>query len=267
MPEEKRTWAFVRSIALQVVAGMIHLHRENIIHRDLAARNILIDDNDGVRITDFGLARFVESSALSADTKSNMGAVAWMSPEAVTKRRYSAKSDVWSFGCTLWELCTGELPFSGLEPIHVAVQVAKGATLPIPDYVPADLAAIMHACWAPQPADRPSFEELHARIASGPLSAARKSSAVATDASEPASPSTTLTVLPTRSAGRRSPGEARPLEDDASDARSNSRRARSLRASPSEGAACSEARSSGPNSLRASPATGAGPGVRSPRLK
>jgi serine/threonine protein kinase len=106
---------------------MIHLHRENIIHRDLAARNILIDDNDAVRITDFGLARFVQQSV--ANTNSNIGAVAWMSPEAVTKRQYSQKSDVWSFGVTLWEMCTGELPFSGMEPIQVAVQIAKGATL------------------------------------------------------------------------------------------------------------------------------------------
>jgi hypothetical protein len=127
MPEEKRTWGFVRSIAQQIVAGMIHLHRENIIHRDLAARNILIDDNDSVRITDFGLARFVQKSV--ANTNSNIGAVAWMSPEAVTKRQYSQKSDVWSFGVTLWEMCTGDLPFSGMEPIQVAVQISKGATL------------------------------------------------------------------------------------------------------------------------------------------
>lgn len=84
-----------------------------------------------------------------------------MSPEAVTRRSYSQKSDVWSFGCTLWELCTGELPFAGVEPIHVAVLVASGKTLPIPDHVPSGLASVMRSCWAPEPADRPSFDELY----------------------------------------------------------------------------------------------------------
>jgi hypothetical protein len=87
-----------------------------------------------------------------------------MAPEAVTKRRYSIKSDVWSFGVTLWELCTGELPFSGIEPIRIAVMVAKGTTLPIPDYVPSDLASVLHSCWRLNPEERPTFDELYERL-------------------------------------------------------------------------------------------------------
>jgi hypothetical protein len=160
LSREERTWPFIASIALQIAAGMLHLHKENIVHRDLAARNVLIDNSDTVCISDFGLARFV-AHANSGRTNSNVGAVAWMSPEAVAKRCYSKKSDVWSFGCTLWELCTGKLPYAGVEAIHVAVLVASGQSLPIPDYVPSALASVMRSCWAVEPADRPSFNELY----------------------------------------------------------------------------------------------------------
>ncbi len=160
LPKAQRTWSLVASIAIQIAAGMMHLHKENIVHRDLAARNVLIDNNDEVRISDFGLARFV-LHASSGRTNSNVGAVAWMSPEAVAKRSYSKKSDVWSFGCTLWELCTGELPFAGVEPIHVAVLVASGKTPQIPDDVSRSLASVMRACWAAEPAERPSFDDLY----------------------------------------------------------------------------------------------------------
>ncbi len=162
-PKESRTWSVIVSYALQIVAGMMHLHRENLVHRDLAARNILVDDSNTLVITDFGLARFVLHTS-SGQTKSNVGAVAWMSPEAVTKRRYSKKSDVWSFGVVLWELCVGELPFAGIEPIHIAVEIASGVTLAIPDTVPPVLAGVMRSCWAREPVDRPSFEELYDQL-------------------------------------------------------------------------------------------------------
>lgn len=126
----------------------------------MAARNVLIDNNGEVRISDFGLARFV-LHASSGRTNSNVGAVAWMSPEAVARRSYSKKSDVWSFGVTLWELCTCQLPYAGAEPIHVAVLVAAGKTLPIPDDVPRALASVMRACWASEPTERPSFDQLY----------------------------------------------------------------------------------------------------------
>jgi hypothetical protein len=166
LAREELTWPFLTALGLQVAAGMIHLHRENLVHRDLAARNILVGDDGTARITDFGLARFVLHAGASGQTDSNVGAVAWMSPEAVAKRRYSKKSDVWSFGCTLWELCVRELPFAGVEPIHVAVRVAAGATLSVPEWVPPELAGVMRACWAPAPSDRPSFEELYALLKS-----------------------------------------------------------------------------------------------------
>lgn len=185
LSKQKLTWGFVKEIALQVIAGMIHLHCENIVHRDLAARNILVDGSDTIRITDFGLARFLMHNATGGQTTSNVGAVAWMSPEAVAERRYSKKSDVWSFGVTLWEMCTGQLPFQDMEPIHTAVAVSQGQTLEIPDYVPAGLAkgkisflfyffnhwiqlthhhpllAVMKLCWAWVPSQRPTFEELY----------------------------------------------------------------------------------------------------------
>ena len=126
----------------QVCGGMATLSDSGLIHRDLAIRNVLVFAFDEanpattrVKITDFGLAmdRLYQTHAYGAQNEDVP--FRWMPPEALKKRRFSEKSDVWAFGVTAWELLTdGEVPFAFISSNEaVAERVCGGERLPRPD--------------------------------------------------------------------------------------------------------------------------------------
>lgn len=100
---------------LDIAKGMDFLIKNGIIHRDLAARNILLDENLNAKVSDFGLSKVVESRKDSIYSTSDVGPLRWMSPEALEKKKYSEKSDVWSFGVCAFEILTGEQPYSEFQ--------------------------------------------------------------------------------------------------------------------------------------------------------
>ena len=127
------------NICKGIASGMAHLHKHKVIHRDLAARNILLDDQFTAKISDFGLSRFAEAD--ENKTKSDVGPIKWMSPESIKDKVYSDKSDVWSFGVTLWEVLTRKNPYPQMDlitvatkvcfPADVGVAMASGVQVPI----------------------------------------------------------------------------------------------------------------------------------------
>lgn len=98
------------NIATQILDALSYAHRNNVLHRDLKPENILITqegDEQIVKITDFGLARFIKAGSISASTA---GTPVYMAPEAWSGN-YTEKSDIWSIGIILYELLTGIPPF------------------------------------------------------------------------------------------------------------------------------------------------------------
>ncbi|KAL0314506.1 UNVERIFIED_CONTAM: Serine/threonine-protein kinase STY46 [Sesamum angustifolium] len=112
----------ILKVAIDVSKGMSYLHQNNIIHRDLKAANLLMDENEVVKIADFGVARVqLQSGIMTAET----GTYRWMAPEVIEHKPYNHKADVFSFGIVLWELLTGKLPYAHLTPLQAAVGVVQ----------------------------------------------------------------------------------------------------------------------------------------------
>ncbi len=108
------------SIAIQVAKGMEAAHNHHIIHRDIKPQNIIISKDGKVKVTDFGIAKAASSSTINSSAA--MGSVHYISPEQARGGYSDEKSDIYSFGITLFEMITGTVPFDGDTTISVAVQ-------------------------------------------------------------------------------------------------------------------------------------------------
>jgi len=109
-------------ISEAVLAGLAAAHGAGIVHRDLKPENVLLADDGRIKLGDFGLARAV--SANTTTGQALLGTIAYLSPELVTRGVADARSDLYAFGIMLYEMLTGEQPFTGEQPMQIAYQHA-----------------------------------------------------------------------------------------------------------------------------------------------
>jgi len=105
----------------QILIGVEAAHAQHIIHRDLKPQNILISNDGEAKITDFGIAR-AQSSYGMTQTNTAIGSVHYMAPEQVRGETASVQSDIYSLGIMLFELLTGDVPYTGETSVAVAVK-------------------------------------------------------------------------------------------------------------------------------------------------
>ncbi|XP_063148209.1 tyrosine-protein kinase ITK/TSK [Candoia aspera] len=143
-----------------VCDGMAYLEEASVIHRDLAARNCLVGEFQVVKVSDFGMSRYV----LDDQYTSSMGTkfpIRWSAPEVFSYNRYSTKSDVWSFGVLMWEVFTeGKTPYENRTNAEVVEEVSAGLRLYKPRLASNAIYKLMQRCWNEKQNDRPAFSQL-----------------------------------------------------------------------------------------------------------
>ena len=105
-------------IAKGVLKALAYIHSNGVVHRDLKPENILVDDNDNIKLIDFGIAGDSSSRRLTyTNFTTALGTPDYISPEQVKGKRGDGRSDIYSMGVILYEMLTGKLPFHGPTPL------------------------------------------------------------------------------------------------------------------------------------------------------
>ncbi|KFW72490.1 Tyrosine-protein kinase BTK, partial [Pygoscelis adeliae] len=143
-----------------VCEAMEYLESKQFLHRDLAARNCLVNDQGIVKVSDFGLSRYV----LDDEYTSSMGSkfpVRWSPPEVLLYSKFSSKSDIWAFGVLMWEVYSlGKMPYERFNNSETTEHVIQGLRLYRPQQASERVYAIMYSCWHEKAEERPTFTAL-----------------------------------------------------------------------------------------------------------
>lgn len=115
------SWKWSVNVAIQIASALETAHKNNIIHRDIKPHNIIITEDGIAKVTDFGIAKAVSNSTITA-FGSTMGSVHYFSPEHARGGFTDAKSDLYSLGVVLYEMVTGRLPFNADTAVSVALK-------------------------------------------------------------------------------------------------------------------------------------------------
>lgn len=161
---EKRFIAeeFIIKIMYQLVRALQECHRRkdgaHVLHRDLKPANVFLDGKDNVKLGDFGLARVLQHDTSFA--KTFVGTPYYMSPEQVNKQSYNEKSDIWSLGCLVYELCSLSPPFTALNQRGLEAKIRVGKFRPIPEQYSQDLSDIVNSMLRVNEHNRPSIDKI-----------------------------------------------------------------------------------------------------------
>ncbi|GAB2732153.1 protein kinase domain-containing protein [Kitasatospora kifunensis] len=146
-------------IAAAVCEALEVAHAAGLVHRDIKPGNVMITDDGGVKVVDFGIARASASGQQLTQTASVLGTAAYLSPEQATAAEVDGRADLYALGCVLTEMLTGEPPFTADTPVGIAFKQVSEEALPVslrrPE-VPRALDQVVARLLAKRPADRPA---------------------------------------------------------------------------------------------------------------
>lgn len=146
------TWFVQISLALK------HVHDRKILHRDLKSQNIFLMKDGTIKLGDFGIAKVLNQTMDNAKTM--VGTPFYLSPELIDSKPYNFKSDIWSLGVLLYEMCQLEPPFVSNSIHGLALKIVRGVYPPIGNEYSRDLKILIASLLAVDPKQRPNINEI-----------------------------------------------------------------------------------------------------------
>ncbi|NXE46852.1 NEK5 kinase, partial [Casuarius casuarius] len=144
---------------VQIALGLKHIHDRKILHRDVKAQNIFLSNNGKVaKLGDFGIAKELNNTMELAYTC--VGTPYYLSPEICENRPYNNKTDIWSLGCVLYELCALKHPFQGNSLHQLVLKICRGHFQPVSPNYSYDLRILISQLFKISPRDRPSINSI-----------------------------------------------------------------------------------------------------------
>lgn len=153
----------VKNFVRQILQGLNYLHERDIIHRDIKGANILVDNKGGIKISDFGISKKVDGNLLTGkrmNRPSLQGSVFWMAPEVVKQTAHTSASDIWSVGCLVVEMLTGEHPWAQLTQMQAIFKIGQSAKPAIPSDISSEAQDFLTKTFDLNHLARPSAGEL-----------------------------------------------------------------------------------------------------------
>ncbi|KAG8124341.1 hypothetical protein E2320_019700 [Naja naja] len=144
---------------VQIALGLKHIHDRKILHRDIKTQNIFLSSNGiTAKLGDFGTARMLNNTMDFAITC--VGTPYYLSPEICENEPYNNKTDIWSLGCVLYELCTLKHPFEGNNLPQLIMKICRGHFIPVSVKYSSDLRLLISQLFRTSPRDRPSINSV-----------------------------------------------------------------------------------------------------------
>ncbi|KAA6394803.1 MAG: putative Cytokinesis protein sepH [Streblomastix strix] len=151
----------VQMITINTLNGLIFLHDQGVIHRDIKGANILVADMCGhVKLADFGVSIKASEMTKEGADENVAGTPYWMAPEVIKLKGASQKSDIWSLGCTILEMLTGDPPYFNIPPLSALYRIDQDDHPPLPSGISPALEDFLLKCFKKEPELRASGKQL-----------------------------------------------------------------------------------------------------------
>ncbi|XP_023600888.1 mitogen-activated protein kinase kinase kinase 19 isoform X2 [Myotis lucifugus] len=150
----------------QILQGVAYLHENCVVHRDIKGNNVMLMPTGIIKLIDFGCAKRLAWAGVNGThsdmLKSMHGTPYWMAPEVINESGYGRKSDIWSVGCTVFEMATGKPPLASMDRVAAMFYIGahRGLMPPLPEHFSENAADFVRVCLTRDQHERPSAVQL-----------------------------------------------------------------------------------------------------------